>query len=129
MGDQKFGANAWHKDMLNAWNPLTGAVDTDVPKLTGGNGTYATYANYASDRFLTSNSYLQLTSVKLAYYLPSKIVKKALLNSLSVWVSADNLFVLSARQGYYPTASFSGTNDRNQYVPVSTILGGIKFQF
>jgi hypothetical protein len=129
MADGQFGKYAWHKDMLNAWNPLTGDVNTDVPKLTGEQGTYAANSNAASDRFLTSNSYLQLSNVKLAYYFPAKIVKKALLNSLSIWVSADNLFVLSARQGYYPTASFGGTNSVNQYVPLSTILGGIKFQF
>ena len=129
MEDAIFGETAWHKDMLNAWNPLTGNTNTDVPALTGGLGTYATYSNAPSTRFLTSNTSLQIANVKVAYYFPQKWIKKALLNSLSIWVSGENLYAFTARKGYFPFAAFSGTNNRSQYVPGSTILGGIKLQF
>jgi len=133
MGDEAYGQTSWHKDMLGAWKhenyPGGGNTGTNVPRLTGGLGQYAPYANYLSDRFLTSNNAFQISNVKLAYYFPKRWIKKALLNSLSVWVSGDNLYVASARKGYFPFASFSGTNHRSQYVPLSTFLGGIKLQF
>jgi TonB-linked SusC/RagA family outer membrane protein len=130
MGDGQFGEFAWHKDMLKAWNPLTEYYNTDVPRLTGGNSEYAEYVNYGSDRFLTSNSALQISNVKLAYSFPKKWIKKALLNSLSIWVSGDNLYAFTARKGYFPFAySYSGGSDRSQYLPLTTFLGGIKLQF
>ena len=50
-------------------------------------------------------------------------------NSLSIYVTADNLAILSARKGYNPMTSFAGSSDTYQYSPLSTIMGGIKFQF
>ncbi|MDR3327523.1 MAG: SusC/RagA family TonB-linked outer membrane protein [Prevotellaceae bacterium] len=129
MADDKFGRFAWHKDMLNAWNPLTGNTNTDIPRLTGGSSKYANYANYPSSRFLTSNSCLQLNNVRIGYNFPSKWVKKILLNTLNIWASADNLFLVSARKGYVPTSGFAGGSDRSQYIPLSTLVAGIKFQF
>jgi hypothetical protein len=129
MGDETWGQYAWHKDMLKAWNPITENYDTDVPALTGGLYDYASYVNSVSDRFLTSNSAFQIANVKIAYYFPKKWIKKALLNSLSVWVSGDNLYSATARKGYFPFAAFGGTNNRSQYLPLSTVLGGIKLQF
>ncbi|MDR0828825.1 MAG: SusC/RagA family TonB-linked outer membrane protein [Prevotellaceae bacterium] len=132
MGDEKFGRFAWHKDMLNAWSPMNGSNDVStsaIPRLTGGNATFAPYANAGSTRFLTSNSCLQLNNVRIAYNFPSKLVKKILLNSLNIWISADNLLVVSARKGYVPTSYFTGGSDRSQYIPLSTLIAGIKIQF
>ena len=60
---------------------------------------------------------------------PTKMVEKIKLNNLNLWVSADNLFCLSARKGYIPMASLTGSSDTYQYTPLSTILGGIKLSF
>ena len=57
------------------------------------------------------------------------MVEKIKLNNLNLWVSADNLFCLSARKGYIPMASLTGSSDTYQYTPLSTILGGIKISF
>jgi len=130
MEDKQIGEYAWHKDMLNAWNPLTGNTNTDVPKLTGGmDGQSRIYANAGSTRFLTSNSILQLANVRLAYSFPKKWIQKALLNKLSVWVQGDNLFILTARKGYFPLGNFEGGSGRSQYLPLSTVIGGIQLQF
>jgi hypothetical protein len=57
------------------------------------------------------------------------VIEKIKLNNLSLWVSADNLFCLSARKGYIPIASMTGSSSTYQYTPLSTILGGIKISF
>lgn len=129
MDDKKIGEHAWHKDMLDAWNPIAGNTNTNVPRLTGGMDAQSIYVNAGSTRFLTSNSCLQLSNVKLAYQFPQKWTKKALINKLSVWIQGDNLFIWTARKGYFPLGNFEGGSDRSQYLPLSTIIGGVKLQF
>lgn len=134
MSDRNIGAHNYHKDILKAWNPLIGAgQDTNVPGLLAGlftkNGQYRAQFSGAGDRFLTPNTGLRLGSVRLAYNFPKKMIEKLQLNNLSLWVVADNLFVLSHRKGYNPFTGFTGGNALNQYSPLSTVMGGIKFSF
>ena len=124
MHSDKAGSYNWHKDMLNTWTESN--RQTDVPRLSNGTDTYA---NAVSTRFLTSNSFLSLNNVRLGYNFPKKLIEKIKLNMLSVYVSGDNLCILSARKGYNPMTSFAGSSDSYQYTPLSTIMGGIKFQF
>ncbi|MDR1592089.1 MAG: SusC/RagA family TonB-linked outer membrane protein [Prevotellaceae bacterium] len=124
MHSDVFGTYSWHQDIERAWKK-PGDV-TDVPRLSNG---LDQNANSASTRFLTSNSFLQLANVRLGYSLPKKWIEKVKLNNFNVWVSGDNLFSLTARKGFAPFAAFDGSNDRSQYVPLSTIMCGIKFQF
>lgn len=124
MHSDQVGSYNWHVDMRNAWTESN--TNTDVPRLSNGADLYS---NSLSTRFLTSNSYLSLNNVRVGYTFPKKWMDKIKLSSLSVWVSGDNLCVLSARKGYNPTVSYSGTSDSYQYTPLSTVIGGIKLSF
>lgn len=129
MSSGKVGSSNWHVDMRNAWNDLMTdeqKANAIVPRLSDGADTYA---NMASTRFLTSNSFLSLNNIRLGYSFPKKLIDKIKLKTLSLYVSADNLAIASARKGYNPMASFTGTSDSYQYTPLSTVMGGIKFQF
>ena len=130
MHSEKIGDRNWHQDIRNAWTPGTIVTEdnkyTIAPRLSNGSDQYA---NAASDRFLTSNSYLSLNNINLGYKFPKKLIEKAKLNVLQIWVAADNLAILSARRGYNPMMSMSGTNGYNDYSPLSTVMGGIKVQF
>ena len=79
--------------------------------------------------FLSKNSYLSLNNINLGYKFPKKLIEKIKLNNLQIWVAADNLAIATARKGYNPMMSASGTNGYNDYSPLSTIMGGIKVQF
>ena len=124
MHSGRIGSNNWHTDIRNAWTETN--TKTDVPRLSNGTDNYA---NAASTRFLTSNSYLNLNNVRLGYKFPKKWMDKIKVNTLSLWISADNLFIVSARKGYNPMASYDGSSSDSQYTPLSTIMGGIKIQF
>lgn len=124
MHSDKIGSRNWHKDIKNAWTETN--TNTNVPRLSNGADQYA---NAASDRFLTSNSYLSLNNINLGYKFPKKLIEKIKLTNLQLWVAADNLAIASARKGYNPMMSMSGTNAYNDYSPLSTIMGGIKVQF
>ncbi len=145
MGDPLAGSTNYHKDMLNCWNPLAGNTNTDIPGLFAGQGRFtdnakdydtfykvfykSSYANAASDRFLISNTALQFDNVRIAYNFPKKMLDKMKLKSLNLWVMANNLMVISHRKGYNPFIYMNGGNSSADYVPSSTIMGGVKFSF
>ena len=124
MHSDKIGSMNWHKDIRNAWTECN--TNTNIPRLSNGADDYA---NAASDRFLTSNSFLSLNNINLGYKFPKKLIEKIKLSNLQIWVAADNLAILSARKGYNPMMSYSGTNSYDDYSPLSTVMGGIKVQF
>ncbi len=129
MNSDKVGRSNWHVDIRNAWNAMMTdeqKASTTIPRLSNGADLYA---NSISTRFLISNSYLSLNNIRLGYSFQKKLIEKIKLNSLSLYVTADNLAILTARKGYNPMTSFSGYSDTYQYTPLSTIMGGVKFQF
>lgn len=127
MGDNSAGSYNWHEDIESRWQK-PGDV-TDVPGLFGGAADYSSYANATSTRFLTSRSYLNLANVRIGYTLPQKWFTNTPIKKLHVYVTGDNLFVISARKGFVSMSSVSGSSDRSHYLPVSTIMGGIKVEF
>jgi len=135
MDNDKIGNHNWHTDMRNAWTEATNdavhalPVNQQVPRLSNGMGQYDQYTNSASTRFLTSNSYFSLNSIQLGYNFPKKLIEKAKMNKLNIYVSANNLAIATARKGYNPMTSFTGTSDTHGYSPLSTIMGGIKVTF
>ena len=124
MDDGPIGGHNWHVDMLNSWTEFN--KETDIPRLTNGMSDYASFANMTSDRFLTSNSYLSLNDIQMGYNFPKKLIEKIKLNRLSIYISATNLAIATARKGYNPMTSFTGSSDTHGYSPLSTIMGGIK---
>ena len=124
MHSDKIGSKNWHKDIKNAWSESN--TNTNIPRLSNGADQYA---NAASDRFLTSNSFLSLNNINLGYKFPKKLIEKIKLNNLQVWVAADNLAIASARRGYNPMMSMSGANGYDDYSPLSTVMAGVKVQF
>ena len=124
MHNETIGQYNWHQDIENRWTS-PGQI-TDVPRLSNG---YDSYVNAISTRFLTSNSYLNLSNVRLGYSLPTKLMQKIKFNNITVWVSGNNLFLLSARDGYVPNTSFDEGSNPSQYVPQNTIMCGLKLQF
>ena len=127
MANDPIGGHNWHKDMRNAWTETN--TNTDIPRLSNGSGSYDSYANTTSTRFLTSNSFFSLNSIQVGYNFPKKLIEKIKLNRLHVYVSADNLAIVSARKGYNPMTSFTGSSDTHGYSPLSTVMGGIKLSF
>ncbi len=127
MDDKQVGSMNWHVDMLRSWTPTN--TNTDIPGIFNGGSQNSSYVNSASTRFLTSNSYFSLNNVQLGYKFPKKLIEKAKFNSLQLYVSANNLCIATARRGYNPMTSFTGSSDISGYSPLSTIMGGVKFSF
>ena len=127
MSNDQVGNHNLHVDARRAWTENN--RNTDIPAFTNAQGTYASYATAGSTRLLTSNSYLSLNNVQIGYSFPKKMIEKIKLNKLNLYISGNNLAILSARRGYNPMTSFTGSSDTHGYSPLSTIMGGVKFTF
>ncbi|MDH6533912.1 SusC/RagA family TonB-linked outer membrane protein [Parabacteroides sp. 52] len=114
----------WHSDIEKRWTQ-PGDI-TDVPRLSAGGDTYATAL---STRFLTKRSYLNLANIRIGYTFPKSVLNHIKVAGLSVYVTGDNLFTVSARKGFVAMASETGSSDRSHYLPVSSVTGGIKIDF
>ena len=119
------GANNWHKDIANAWQQ-PGDV-TDVPRLTSGFSTDVNF-NSTSTRFLTKADYLSLNNLKIGYTLPEKFTNKLMISKFNMYVSGDNLMMISSRDGLNPTTLISSSNS-GIYMPMTTFSFGTKIEF
>lgn len=113
-------------DIMNAWQK-PGDI-TDVPRLDA-NSTHSTNIEQSySTRWLTNANYLNLRTVTLSYTLPKSILSKMSIKSARVNLSAENLFMLKARQGLNPQANYSGLS-YNEYMPAKNMTIGLNVSF
>lgn len=124
MHNDQAGQNNWHTDIRNSWKK---SGDTsDIPRLYS--NKYTTVSN-TSSRFITSSDFLALNNLKVGYSIPSKFIKKSGVENVNIWISGDNLFLLSARDGYNPITSESGASGWYTYTPLTTISAGVRIKF
>jgi len=130
MWTQDNRGNAIHKDALNAWTPEN--TNTNIPRLD----TEYAVGQSAVDTYLTSSNYLSLNNLSVGYTVPKKLMRKAGLTGLRLYVAGENLFMISARKGMDPRFSFglgsytSGTGMASgNYASLRSITGGFTLSF
>jgi TonB-linked SusC/RagA family outer membrane protein len=122
----RFGAagNNFHRDIANRWqNP--GDI-TDVPRLAD---ALDANAISTSTRFLTSTDFLALNNAIVGYTLPGEWLGTTGLDYANIYVSGDNLFTRTARQGFLPNTRESGNSGRMMYAPMTTVTMGVRVKF
>ena len=113
----------FHKDIFKSWTPAN--KDTDIPRWQ-----YGDQYTMAGDRSLTNASYFNFQSVSIGYNVPvRKLGIDKIVNRIRIYAVGENLGYISARKGFDPRASFSGTSSTNVYSPVRNISGGIQVTF
>ena len=110
-----------HSDMLMAWTPDN---HTNIPR-----NRFGDQYSMSIDRALTDASYLNLQNINVGYTFPSKMMKKAGIQALRVYLSCENVCYWSKRQGFDPRQSFSGVTNDMLYSPIRTISGGLTLTF
>jgi TonB-linked SusC/RagA family outer membrane protein len=92
----------WNRstDALNRWTPEN--TNTDLPR----NGFYYTeYGGYVNDHFVEDASFLRLKNLTLGYTVP---LKTKAMQSLRIYVMAENLFTISGYSGWDPEVDTKG---------------------
>lgn len=86
------------------WTPTN--QDTNIPAASpfASSGLYAVDGNPISDRLLENGSNVRLSSLTVTYRL-----RQVATQDISLWVGAQNLFVLSGYRGYDPNVSSGGS--------------------
>ena len=124
MDNDAVGANNWSTDILQRWQK-PGDI-TNVPRLSSG---YDTNVRSASTRFITSSDFLSLNNVRVGYTVPTSFSNRYGISSLSIFATGDNLFLLSARDGFNPSTDEAGTSDWYTYSPLTTYTVGLRVKF
>ncbi len=108
---------AMHQDAMNRWTPEN--TETDVPVLNGD-----PEVNFTSSRFLVDGSYLNLKNITFGYQVPQNLVSSLKLASARLFLTGENLGLLTSRQGLNPLESLDGTN-ADQYYMMRTVSMGV----
>lgn len=122
----RFGAAGqnYHTDIRNRWQK-PGDI-TDVPVLAD---NFVTDGTSQSTRFITKTDFIALNNARVGYTIPSSYLTKSGLDVVNIWVSGDNLFSKTARNGFNPSIREAGNSGRNIYAPATTITMGVRVKF
>lgn len=122
------GTNNQDRDMLNRWTPTN--TNTDIPR-----ASTTRPANRISTRQIEDGSYLRLKNVQLAYNFPATVLKSLKIQSLRMYVTAQNYLTWTSYSGYDPEVNRFGQDSRSQgfdyasYPAAKTILFGLNVGF
>ncbi len=117
----EYGYNLyWHQNVVgaqvssdllnNTWTPEN--TTAGFPIQMAGQSTYTTGVTVAgsryTDRTLYDASYLSIKNLTLGYNLPDRWMQKCGIGGVRVYVSGDNVALLTAKSGFDPRMSMTG---------------------
>lgn len=113
---------AMHKDLLKRWTTADDLTNVPMLKYDYQDG------NASSDRWLTDASYFSIRNITLGYTIPKNLLKKFGFQKTRVYLTGDNVILLSKRKGLDPRQSFTGSVGNN-YSAISTYSVGLNLTF
>jgi TonB-linked SusC/RagA family outer membrane protein len=126
MVNDVIGKENYSVDIRDRWQK-PGDI-TNVPRVSDGLSQDADFAR-TSTRFITKSDFISLNNVRLGYTFDTGKLKNSAISMLNIYISGDNLMVLSHRKGFNPATSESGNSNVYRYNPVSNYTLGVKINF
>jgi outer membrane receptor protein involved in Fe transport len=119
---------AQHEDLLGRWRK-PGDV-TNIAKVVAGTAVNNIGAA-SSTRWLLSSDMIELTNLNLSYKIPSKFLQTKNITDATIYFSADNALMISARRGVYPRRNFQSgyISNGDVYAPSRVISLGLSLTF
>lgn len=114
-------------EVADRWSPTN--ASNSVPKYNG------YIVNDVYSRFVEDGSFLRLKNVTLGYTLPRKVTRKAYIQKLRIYATAQNLYCWNNYSGYDPEVSTAGSNpmtpglDWGAYPRSRAFTMGLEIQF
>ncbi|MGN6292139.1 MAG: SusC/RagA family TonB-linked outer membrane protein [Chitinophagaceae bacterium] len=113
------------------WNSTTAVLRrwqkpgdvTDIPRLVYTDNTSNGSANPISEN-AQKGDFVKLRSIALGYTLPSRLLSKAGISSARVYISGQNLAIITKYEGPDPEVSSNGNGNLNQGVDRNTVANG-----
>jgi TonB-linked SusC/RagA family outer membrane protein len=124
------GVSGQNYNMLNdvkgAWTPDNPNAGIPRLSLSDANGNYST----TSDWFLENGSYARVKNVTLGYTLPGTLTKRVGLNTLRVYVTANNLITITNYSGFDPEVGMNNYGiDTGRYPQARSVFVGVNVNF
>ena len=114
------------EDIRNAWSPTNTNATIPRVSLSDPNGNFST----TSDWFIEDGSYARIKNVTLGYTLPSTISNRIHINTLRVYVTANNLLTITNYSGFDPEVGMDNYGiDIGRYPQARTVLFGVNVNF
>jgi TonB-linked SusC/RagA family outer membrane protein len=110
------------RGILNAWTPQNPSSNTPMLSLVNSNNE-----NRTSTFFIVNGAYYRLRNVQLGYNLPLQIVQKLKMESLRLYVSGQNLFILKSKE--YQTQDPERIGSINNWPQPTTYTVGLNVNF
>lgn len=111
----------FHRDLLKSWSPEN--ANSNIPRFVYGD------LSYASTRFLTNASYLNIENINFGYTVPTALARRLEMQSLRVYLACENVGYFSARKGFDPRQGYSGAVNATTYSPMRTFSVGLTAKF
>ena len=113
--------------VIDRW---TGEGSTNEhPRLTTG----PTNNNLFSDYYVEDGSFVRLRNLQFGYTLPSTLLRKSHVESLRIYVAANNLITLTRYMGFDPdlgsSSVLSAGVDYGMYPQARSLMGGLQIKF
>ena len=104
--------------VLNRWQ-AQGNI-TDVPRALANGTTNAANAallqSQVSSLYVEDGSFVRMRNATLSYQLSDKVLKQIGISGLRIYVTGQNLFIITKYKGYYPELDSFGQGTNNQAV-------------
>jgi TonB-linked SusC/RagA family outer membrane protein len=117
--DQRFWNN--EKDVMRRWQKV-GDV-TDIPRVVNGDNV-SNGSAFPLDINVSKGDFIKLRSLTLGYTLSPRILERAHISNLRMYVSGQNLAIFTKYPGPDPEVSSNGNGNTNQGVDRNTIGNG-----
>jgi TonB-linked SusC/RagA family outer membrane protein len=114
---------ALSSEILNRWQQ-PGDI-TDIPRF---DASQANNFNAASSRFLVDSDFIALRQANISYDLADDLMSRWGMQTVRVFVNAENLFVSTARRGMDVNQNFNGTT-QNRFTPSRIVTFGVNASF
>ena len=118
-----------YRETLNRWHGQ--GTSNSIPKMTA----VRTNLNHrTSELFIEKGDFVKLGNIALGYNLPKAILQKISINSLRIFINAENLFTITSYTGYSPEIGYTNGNrqkgvDYAQYPQSRKFTCGINLNF
>ncbi len=113
-------------DVVNAWTPDNPNATIPRLSLTDANGNYST----VSDWYLDNGSYARIKNVTLGYTLPGTLTNRVKINTLRIYVTANNLVTITKYKGFDPEVGMNEYGiDKGRYPQARSVFVGVNVNF
>ncbi len=114
--------------VLDRWTPQRPSNSMPRANAAGGSRVLSSFQ-------VEDGSYLRFKNISLGYNLPQSWLSRLHVNSLKVYIAAQNLFTITRYNGYDPEVNRFGSSSLSQgldygtYPAAKTVLAGINLKF